>query len=124
MATHYKLNEEDDGFLELPQGAVLVASGTSGTDSWLEREKDATVRIQVSTVAVATSDGATLQAVIQIGDAVAKSEDGPAPADTHLRAVQSIQVVVKPGERVTFKAYPEAASARVLRTMVYTADVR
>ena len=53
MATHYKLNEEDDTFLNIPQGAVMVSSGTSGTESWLEREKDVTVRVVVATVAQA-----------------------------------------------------------------------
>ena len=36
--------------------------------------------------------------------------------------MQSVQVVVKQGERLNFKAYPTATGAKVLRTVVYTAD--
>ena len=101
---HFKLNETDDSFLEVPQGAIMVSSGTNGTESWLEREKDVTVRLVVATVAIATSDGATLQAVIEVDGAAAKAEDGPASADTHLQAIQSVQLMVKhqrrPSDRV------------------------
>ena len=124
MATHYKLTEDDEGFLNVPQGAAMVSSGTNGTESWLEREREATVRIQISTVAVAPGDGATLEAVIEVDGAAAKAQDGPRSADTHMQAVQSIQVVVKPGERLSFKAYPTAMNARVLKTVVHTADMK
>jgi hypothetical protein len=121
---HFKLNETDDAFLEAPQGALLVSSGTNGTESWLERDKDMTVRVVVATVAIATSDGATLAAVIDVNGASARAEDGPASADTHLQAVQSVQIVLKPGERVTFKAGPQAAGAKLMKTVVYTTDVK
>jgi hypothetical protein len=121
---HFKLNELDDQFLDLPQGAVLVAAGTSGAESWLERDKDTTVRLVIAAVAVATADAAGLEAVIEVSDANARSEDGPAPADTHLQALHSVQLVVRPGERIRFKAYPNARNARVLRTLVYAADLR
>jgi hypothetical protein len=32
--------------------------------------------------------------------------------------------VVRPGERISFKAYPKPRSARVLRTLVYSMDMR
>jgi hypothetical protein len=121
---HYKLNEADEGFLDTPQGGVLMASGISGTETFIERDKDATVRIVLQTVGVATVDGGVLEAFIEIGDACARGEDGPAAADTHLQASQSVQVVVKPGERISFKAYPKASGVKVLRTVVYTADLR
>ena len=124
MATHYKLNEEDDSFLEVPQGSMMVAAGVDGTQSWIEREKDVTVRLQISTVGVATSDGATLDAVIEVDGAVAKAQDGPSPADTHLKTIQSVQLVLKEGQRVSFKAYPQASGVRVLRTVVHTTDLK
>jgi len=121
---HFKLNEADDHFLEAPQGAVMVSSGVSGTESWIERDKEVTVRIVLQTVAVAMADAASVQACIEIGDSAAKGEDGPAAAEAHLHASQSVQVVVKPGERLNFKAYPTANNAKVLRTVVYTADLK
>ncbi len=116
---HFKLNDLDDQFLDLPQGAILVAAGTSGAESWLERDKDATVRL-----VIATADAAGLEAVIEVAGADARGEDGPAPADTHLQALQSVQLVVRPGERISFKAYPKARNARVVRTLVYSSDLR
>ena len=123
MAQHFKLTEEDDGFLNLPQGAVLVASGSDGAETFLERDKDTTVRIVVASIGVATSDGAALEAVIEVGDARATGHAGPAQADTHLQALQSVQVVLRPDQRLNFKAYPNASSVRVLKTVVYTADM-
>lgn len=120
---HFKLNEEDDTFLDQPQGAVLVASGTDGTSTFIERDKDTTVRIVIASVAVATADAGALEAVIELDGARAEGRAGPAQADTHLQAVQSVQVVVKPGQRLAFKAYPTPASARVMKTVVYTADI-
>ena len=35
--SHDKLNEADEGFLDLPQGAVQVSAGVNGTESFLER---------------------------------------------------------------------------------------
>ena len=121
---HMKLNEADEDFLGVPQSAVMIASGVSGTETFIERDKDATVRIVLQTVAFAHADGARLKTCIEVGDAQAFSEDGPAPTDHHLQSVQSIQVVVKAGERLSFKAYPIATSATVLKTVVYTADLK
>ena len=36
---HFKLNEDDDGFLNLPQGSVLVASGTDGAHTWRHSQR-------------------------------------------------------------------------------------
>ncbi|MGC1303092.1 MAG: hypothetical protein WA840_12015 [Caulobacteraceae bacterium] len=121
--TSYKLNEDDDGFLQLPQGALLVASGGDGAETWIERAKDATVRVVVASVAVATADGASLEAVIEVDGARAHGATGPEPADTHLQSIQSVQLVVRPDQRVRFKAYPNPVSARVLKTVVYTHDL-
>ena len=120
---HFKLNEEDDAFLGAPQGAMLLASGTDGASTFIERDKPTTVRIVIASVAVATADAGALEAVIEIDGARAEGRAGPAQADTHLQAVQSVQVVVKPDQRLTFKAYPNATSARVMKTVVYTADM-
>jgi hypothetical protein len=119
----YKLSEADESFLEPPQGALLISVGASGTESFLERATEVTVRIVLQAVGVATADGGVLEACIEIGDASARGEDGPAPADTRLHAAQSVQVVVKPGERLTFRAFPRSAGARVLRAVVWTSDL-
>ncbi len=123
---HDKLNESDDTFLNLPSGALQVSGGVSGTESFIEREKSTTVRLTIATVGVATSGGATLDAVIEVGGETARAQDGPVNSDhhQHLQAVQSVQVLVKEGERVRFKAYPAAHGARAMRTVVYTADVK
>ncbi len=121
---HHKLNGDDDKFIQAPRDAVLVFAGASGTESWIERDVDTTVRLIIKSVAAATSDGATLQVCIEVGDSIAKGEDGPAPIESQLRASQSVQVVVKAGQRLNFKAYPKATNALVLRTVVFAADVR
>jgi hypothetical protein len=35
-----------------------------------------------------------------------------------------VQVLVKAGQRLSFKAYPKATNAHVLRTIVWTADMK
>jgi hypothetical protein len=120
-----KLNEEDDGFLEAPDGALLLGQGVDGVETWIERDRTATVRIVVATVASVISGPATLDAVIETGGATARAQDGPRGADDHrhLQAVVSVQAVVREGERLSFKAYPRVQGARVLRTVVYTTEV-
>jgi hypothetical protein len=120
---HLKLNEDDDKFIQAPEGATLVFAGASGTETWIERDRDATVRIIVKTVGLATADGAVLEAVIEVEGGRAHGQDGPSQADTRLRASQSVQVVVKAGQKLNFKAYPVATNAAVLRTVVCTADL-
>ena len=121
-APRLKLHEEDTVFLNIPDGAVMVSSGVSGAESWIERDRDVTVRIVVQTVAIALEDDARLEAVIEVAGGSAKGEDGPAAEEAHLQALQSVQVLVKQGERMAFKAYPRATGAKVMRTVVYTAD--
>lgn len=126
MASHDKLNESDDGFLEVPQGALVLAQGVNGAETWIERDRTTTVRIVIASVAVAAHGSATLDAVIETDGGSARAQDGPRSADdhhTHLQAVVSVQAVVKEGERLKFRAFPEPQGARVLRTVVYTADV-
>ena len=78
---HYKLNDADENFLKIPLDAQVIFAGAGGTETWIERDRDSVVRIEVKAIAVATSDGGTLQACIQIGEDSAKGEDGPFPAD-------------------------------------------
>lgn len=121
---HFKLSDDDETFLQVPPDAVLVFAGASGTQTWIERSQDVTVRIVVKAVGVALVEGGRLEVRIDLGGDTAAGEDGPAPAEAQLRASQSVQVVVKAGERLAFKAYPNATGARVLRTVVLTADIK
>lgn len=126
MANHDKLNEQDDDFLDPPDGALLLAQGVNGAETWIERDRTATVRIVVASVAAAGGGQGTLDAVIETDGGAARAQDGPRGSDDHhqhLQATVSVQVVVKEGERLKFKAYPQAQGARVLRTVVYTTDV-
>ncbi len=121
---HFKLHEADEKFLAVPQAGTLVFSGASGTQTWIEREKDTVVRITVQSVAMATAQDGELEVCIKIGEDLAKGQDGPSPAETQLRASQSVQVLAKAGERVSFSAYPAATHARILRTVVWTSDLK
>ena len=120
---HHKLNEDDDHFLQVPQDATLIFAGLSGTETWIERTHDAVVRIGIKSVGVATSGGGSLEVCVEIAGDVAKGQDGPSPLETQLRASQAVQVLVKAGERVAFKAYPNPSGAEVLRTVVWAADM-
>lgn len=121
---HFKLNEDDDNFLQVPQDGTLIFAGASGTETWIERAQDCVVRIGVKSVAVATSPGGALEVCVEIGGDAAKGQDGPSPIDAQLRASQAVQVLVKAGQRVAFRAYPKASGAQVLRTVVWAADMR
>jgi hypothetical protein len=120
----FKLTEADDDFLKMPAGAALIFSGASGTQTWIERDRDMVVHLAIKAVAVVTADGGTLAACIEIGGDTARGSDGPAPLETQLHASQSVQVLVKAGERLTFKAYPAAENAQVLKTVVWAADFK
>jgi hypothetical protein len=120
----FKLNDADEDFLKLPQGAALISAGSSGTQTWIERDRDMVVHIAVKSVAVATADGGTLEVCIEMGGDSAKGQDGPLPIESQLRASQGVQVLVKAGERLAFKAYPKVANATVLRTVVSAAEVK
>jgi len=121
---HFKLNEADEKFLNLPQGSTLIFAGTSGTETWIERDRDTVVRIAVKAVATALSDAGVLEACIEIGGASAKGLDGPSPIEAQLRVSQSVQILVKAGQRLNFKAYPTARDAQLLRTIVCTSDLQ
>jgi hypothetical protein len=75
-------------------------------------------------VAVATGEGGSLEVCIELDGAVAKGRDGPAPTDYRLSAGQSVEVMVKGGERLSFKAFPTADHAMILRTIVWAADIK
>jgi hypothetical protein len=123
MVARFKLNEDDHSFLAAPQGASLLFSGASGTETWIERSEDTTVRLGIQSVAVATADGGCLGVCIEAAGASAKGQDGPGVIEFHLTASQAIHVTVKAGERFAFKAYPIAEGAQVLRTIVWSCDL-
>lgn len=120
----YKLNQTDEEFLKMPQGAALISSGSNGTETWIERDRDMVVHIAIKSVAIATADGGTLRVCIEAGGDRATGQDGPLPEETPLQAGQSVQVLVKAGERLAFKAYPVADNAQVLKTIVWAADFK
>jgi hypothetical protein len=120
---HFKLNEDDDKFLQVPQDATLIFAGLGGTETWIERTTDCVVRIGVKAVGVCTSVGGTLEVCVEIGDGKAKGQDGPSPLESQLRASQAVQVLVRGGERLAFKAYPTPTDVQVLRTVVWAADM-
>ena len=120
---HHKLNEDDDNVLQVPQDATLIFAGLGGTETWIERAEDSVVRIGVKSVGVATSGGGALEVCVAINGDTAKGQDGPSPLDAQLRASQAVQVLVKAGERVAFKAYPNPSGVQVLRTVVWAADM-
>lgn len=120
----FKLNEGDQEFLKTPRDAVVVSAGMTGTESWIERDHDCVVRIGVSAVARATDAEVALQVCIEADGNVARGQDGPLGLESVLQASQSVQILVKAGERVAFKAYPAPTGAQVLRTVVWAADVK
>ncbi len=123
MAAHFKLSEEDQTFLAIPNGASVLFAGTTGTQTWIERAQDGVVRIGIQSVAIATAEGGALAVSIEVGDHAAKGEDGPAPIEHHLNASQSVQLLVKAGERIAFRAFPTGQGAQVLRTVVWASDL-
>ena len=121
---HFKLSDVDEKFLHTPQDATLIFAGASGTETFIERERDTVVRISIKSVAVATAEGGSLEVCIELDGQSANGQDGPGPIETQLRASQGVQVLVKAGQRLAFKAYPKASNAHVLRTIVWTADMK
>jgi hypothetical protein len=120
----FKLSDADEDFLKMPPGGALISTGSSGTETWIERDRDMIVHISIKAVAVATGEGGTLQVCIEIGGDTAKGQDGPLPLEAQLHASQSVQVLVKAGQRLNFKAYPVATNAEVLKTIVWEADFK
>ena len=123
MADHFKLNETDDQFLAIPSGASVLFSGSTGTETWIERAQDGVVRIGIQSVGVATAEGGALAVCIELGGQEAKGSDGPVKIEEHLKSSQAIQLLVKAGERVAFKAHPTADRAQILRTVVWASDL-
>jgi uncharacterized protein (TIGR02284 family) len=123
IMAHFKLDEATEDFLKPPQEGTILFAGASGTETWIERDRDMVVRLAIKSAAVATADGGALEVCIEIGGDSARGRDGPAAIETQLRASQSVQVLVKAGVRTAFKAYPTASDAQVLRTIVWAADL-
>jgi len=121
---HFKISDVDEKFLHTPQDATLIFAGASGTETFIDRDRDTVVRISIKSVGVAMADGGALQVCIEIDGQSASGQDGPAEIETQLRASQGVQVLVKAGQRLAFKAYPKATNAHVLRTIVWTADMK
>jgi len=121
---HFKISEVDEKFLHTPQDATLVFAGASGTETFIERDRDTVVRISIKSVGIAMADGGSLQVCIDIDGQSASGQDGPAEIEAQLRASQGVQVLVKAGQRLSFKAYPKAKDAHILRTIVWTADMK
>lgn len=120
---HYKMNAEDDAFLQVPREASLLFAGAAATETWIERSVDTVVRLSVNSVAIATADGGTLEVVIDVDGAQAKGRDGPAAIEGQLRARQGVQVLVRAGEKLAIKAYVQADNAVVMRTIAWAADL-
>lgn len=120
---HFKISDVDEKFLHTPQDATLIFAGASGTETFIERDRDTVVRISIKSVGVAMADGGSLEVCIEIDGQSASGQDGPAEIEAQLRASQGVQVLVKAGQRLAFKAYPRAKDAHVLRTIVWTADM-
>jgi hypothetical protein len=81
------------------------------------------VRLGVKSVGVATGPGGTIEVALHIGEDVARGKDGPAPEHTQLRASQSVQVLVRAGQRLSFRAETHAENAHPLRTVVWAGDM-
>lgn len=123
MADPYKLNEEDNQFLAPPDGASVLFSGSTGTETWIERTEDVVVRIGIQSVGVVTANDGFLAVCIELGGQQAKGSDGPGAIETRVKASQSIQLLVKAGERLAFKAYPTADHVAIIRTVVWASDL-
>ena len=119
----FKLSDDDNRFLEAPAGSAVLSTGASGTESRIERSQDAVVRIGIQAVAVATSQGGSLAVTIEAGDGASKGRDGPSGIEQHLTAGQSVDVLVKAGAALAFKAYATPDNAQLLRTVVWSLDV-
>jgi uncharacterized protein (TIGR02284 family) len=119
---HFKLNDDDNRFLEVPKGASVLSTGSAGTEGSLERAEDTVVRIGIQSVGVAISQGGSLSVTIEAGDSSSKGRDGPAPMEQHLAAGQSVEVLVKAGAALPFKACATPENAQLLRTVVWSLD--
>jgi uncharacterized protein (TIGR02284 family) len=119
----FQLSDDDNRLLEAPAGAAVLFAGADGTESRIARSADTVVRIGIQAVAVATSEGGSLSVAIEAGDSSSKGRDGPAPIERRLAANQSVEVLVKAGVALPFKAHATAQDAQLLRTVVWSLDV-
>jgi uncharacterized protein (TIGR02284 family) len=119
----FKLSDDDNHFLEAPAGSAVLATGSGGTESRIERSQDTVVRIGIQAVAVATSQGGSLAVTIEAGGSASKGRDGPSAIEQHLTAGLSVDVLVKAGAALAFKAYATPDNAQVLRTVIWSLDV-
>lgn len=122
-SARFKLNDDDNRFLEPPSGSAVLSAGAGETNSSIVRAKDTIVRIGIQSVAVATSQGGSLSVTIEVGDSSSNGRDGPAPMEHHLAASQSLEVLVKAGAPLAFKACASPEDAQLLRTVVWSLDV-
>lgn len=123
MATHFKINEDDEHFLQVPADSSLIFAGLGDTETWIERAADCVVRLTVKSVAVATGPQGFIEVCLVVGADRAHGRDGPATEGAQLRASQSAQVLVKAGERLSFRAETHGENAHLLRTVVFAGDM-
>ena len=119
----YELSDEDNRFLALPEGSAMLSAGASGTESVIQRTVDSVVRIGIQAVAVATAEGGRLSVAIEASGASSRGQDGPAPIERRLTAAQTIEVLVKAGAVLPFKATAATEGAELLRTVVWSLDI-
>jgi uncharacterized protein (TIGR02284 family) len=119
----FQLSDADAGFLEVPAGAAVLSTGADGADGRLERTQDTVVRLGVQAVAVATSPGGSLSVTIEAGAGMSNGRDGPGPIEHRLSAGVTLEVLVRAGAAVPFKAVATPQDAQLLRTVVWSQDV-
>jgi uncharacterized protein (TIGR02284 family) len=123
LSGRLELTEEDNKFLEPPEGSTVLAAGSGGMEGRIERATDTVVRIGVQSVAVATAQGGGLSISIEAGGAKAEGRDGPAPMERRLSASGSLEVLVKSGVAITYRAQATPTDAQLLRTIVWSLDL-
>jgi uncharacterized protein (TIGR02284 family) len=119
----FELNDADNRFLAVPAGAAVLSAGSSGTEGRIQRSEETVVRIGIQSVAVATSQGGRLSLSIEAGGNASSGHDGPGQIEQHLTASGSLEVLVKAGDALAFKAWATPEDAQLLRTVVWSIDV-
>jgi uncharacterized protein (TIGR02284 family) len=121
---HFALTDGDNSFLEIPSGSAVLSTGAAGTETSIQRTQDTVVRIGIQAVAVATSQGGSLSVTIEAGEVASKGHDGPAALEHHLAVGQSVEVLVRAELALAVKAYATPNQAELLRTVVWSMDLR